>query len=513
MPIDFYMDRSANYQVGGQYLNVDFSRLPASRQADLFKALNDPGTPANLAVISKARADFVGAFQQVSGMGTLPAPTLGADHGPWPMGGDVALLIAYLTQKNFQLAQDLSAKAGEMKVASTHKGMELADKEKAEREKAADFKMASGVVSGVLNAATGATGLYMASRAGVDCKTHRGEITDVNIEKKKLDTVKEQSDRSVQNLHDQAQANRGKGKELDDYVKEVNSKDGLSADSRKKLDDEIADKKAQMDQCDADKTELQKAIDHKSTASKDASKSEAERKQLKEELFQLENNKKELEAKQTRLQEDKEALEAVGGMQDTRKQFEENKLEIERLQKEMSTDTTLTESQKRAKQYKVERLEGEMKTLTKEHVDHGVVIDKHKQKLNDEAQRMDETAKALQKAWRTDIGDRQAAYDAKNNALQEKLENANNKSRNTSALIPAASSAIQAPSSTIQYQADLSDAEATHVDKEAGYQSNFGEALGKFAGDFGDMANKTGDFWKEYDQNNNDVYSNIARNI
>jgi hypothetical protein len=246
MSIDFYMDRSANYQVGGQYLNVDFSRLPGARQADLLKALNNPGASDNLAVIGKARADFAGAFQQVSGMGTLPAPTLGADNGPWPLNGDVQLLIAYLTQKNFQLAQDLSAKAGEMKVASSHKGMELADKEKAEREKAADFKLTSGVVSGALNAVTGVTGLYMASKAGVDCKTHRGEMTDVNIEKKKLDTVKEQSDRSVKNLHDQAQANRGKGKELDDYVKEINSKDGLSAGSRKKIDNEIADKKAQM---------------------------------------------------------------------------------------------------------------------------------------------------------------------------------------------------------------------------------------------------------------------------
>lgn len=512
MSVEFYMDRVSNYQVGGQYLNVDFSRLPASRQAELLSALGNPTAPANLAIITKARTDFAGAFQQVSSMGTLPAPQLGGGNIPFPRGS-VDLILAYLHQKGFITGVELSTKAREVGVKDAHKEMNLADQEKTTRIQAALVQMAAQVVSGTVGAAAGVGGGVAAGYTGAACRTHRGEMADLNLEKKKLDAVQQQGERTVKNLQDQAQANKEKVKQLEGYVNEVNSKGGLSEASRKKIDGEIDEKKAQMTQCDSDMVELQKAIDHKKTAAKDARKSEAEQKELTTQAYQLEHNKKELQAKKDRLQEDVGALEAVGGLQSSRKQIDEAKADIDRLQKEIDTDTSLSESQKRAKQYKIERLSGEMKLLTKEHVEAGTVIHNHTRRLEGEAERMTETAGALQKAWQDDFKNRHADYDARNTKLTEELEEQGNFSRNISALVQSVNAASAIVSGPVNAEGQEKEAEAGHLGRQSDYLRTHREGTSAFADRLADMASKVSDTEKAMQDNRNEVMTSIAHNI
>lgn len=512
MSVEFYMDRVSNYQLGGQYLNVDFGRLPASRQAEVYRALGNPMEPANLAIITQARADFAEAFQQVSALGTLPAPQLGGGGIPFPMGA-VDLIVAYLMRENFESALNLSITAREMVVKDADKEMDLGDKEKAAKLEAAKLQMVAQIVTGAVGAGAGVGSGVASIKAGAACRTDRAEIADLNIEKKKLDAVQQQGEHSVKNLQEQAQANTGKAKQLKGYVDEVNSKEGLSEGSRKKIDDEIVEKKAQMAQCDSDMAELQKAIDHKETAAKDARKSEAEKKELTKQAYQLEHNKKELKAKKDRLKEDVDALEAVGGLQSSRKQIDETKAEIERLQKEITTDTSLSESQKRAKQYKVERLDGEMKALTKEHVEAGTVIDKHTKRLEGEAQRMTETAAAQQKAWQDDVKSRHDGYEALNAELTGRLQERNSRMQNFSPLTQSINAAAGVVSGPVNAEGQEKEAEAGHLGRQSDFLRAHRDGTGGFADRLADMALKVSDTEKAMQDNRNEVMTSIAHNI
>jgi chromosome segregation ATPase len=515
MGIEFYTDRISNYQVGDQCLNVDFGRLPASRQAELLQALMDPGSAANLAIITKARGDYAGAFQRVSAMGTLPAPSLEGSNIPFPAGA-VDLILAYLFQHNFIALQELSSAASEMSNRGAHANMDLADKVKADRDKASHMEMIEKVAGGVAGVVAGSVGLGGAGYSAGAVTKHRRTIDDLHVTKKKLDTQQEQCERTANQLRDQAQANKDQVQELKRYVDEVNSKDGLSAASRKKIDDEIADKKAQMDQCDRDQAELRKAIDHKETAAKDASKSEAEKQALKEERFQLENNMKALKAKEERLKEDAKALEHVCGMQDTKKQVMEMQAEIDRLRNEMTTDKSLTESEKRAKQLKVERLEAEMKAqapkLTKEHADHGVAIQDRSQQLEDEARRMQETAAAHVKASQDHIKDRQAEYAQKEAKLQDEL-NLIQGLNMTWGSITSALQSLGAFFAPVGQQGSQASAEADFKDKVANFNSEHSQAAKQFADKLSDLGQRVIETEKTIDDNNNEVSSSIARNI
>jgi myosin heavy subunit len=511
MGIEFYTDRISNYQVGDQCLNVDFGRLPASRQAELLQALKDPGSAANLAIITKARDDYAGAFQRVSAMGTLPAPSLEGSNIPFPAGA-VDLILAYLFQHNFIALQELSSAASEMSNRGAHANMDLADKAKDDRNNAAHLNMIKEVAGGVAGVVAGSVGIGGAGYSAHSVKTQRDTIGDLNVTKKKLDTQQEQCERTANQLRDQAQANKDQVQELKRYVDEVNSKDGLSAASRKKIDDEIADKKAQMDQCDSDQAELRKAIDHKETAAKDASKSEAEKQALKEERFQLENNMEALTAKKERLKKDTEALEHVCGMQDTKKQVMEMQAEIDRLRNEMTTDKSLTESQKRAKQYKVERLEAEMKTLTKEHADHGVAIQDRSQQLEDEARRMQETAAAHVKASQDHIKDRQAEYAEVESKLNDKLSQTQSLNM-TLGPITSALQSVGAFFAPVGQQGSQASAEADFKEKLIDFNRGHAEAAKQFADKLSNLGEKVIETEKAIDDNNNEVSSSIARNI
>lgn len=509
MSVEFYMDRVSNYQLGGQYLNVDFSRLPASRQADLYRALGNPMAPDNLAIITQARKDFAGAFQQVSALGTLPVPQLGGSTIAFPMNS-VEEILAFLFRETFNANLSLSITAREMTVKNMDAEMSSADVERTEKLKAAELQMAAQVASGTVGIVAGGGGVWGARSTGSDALKHRDQMKGLKFEEKKLDTLQQHTERTVKDLQEQTQA---KVKQLNGYVDEVNSKGGLSDASRVKIEDQMADNKAQMTRCDKELVELQNEIDQKRLAAGETSKSDAERTALKVEVQKLEYDKKTLLDKKDRLKEDNDALDAVLDMHASRKQTVEAKAEVDRLQKEIDTDASLSESQKREKQYKIERLNEEMKSSTKDHAEAGITVEKHVTRLKGEAERNAEAAKGLQKAWHEDLKNRRADLEAKNSELMGKLDESGNAGRNVSAIVQS----INAGAGVVS---GPTDAEGREHDAAAAYQAHlldFIKALrdgtAAFADRLADLASKVSDTEKAVADGRNEVGTNIARNI
>jgi len=493
MSVEFYLNNVQNYQSGGQFWNVDFARLPASLQREALAAIDNPGRPESLVLLTNLQKQYPSAFESVSGLKVLPAPDLmGSVGGPFPFGASIDLILAYYNQEVIDTANDMSQKGKQRAVELSAKEMSLADKAQDESLHEAGARMGASVGAAAVSVGAGIGGGVVGGRSLKESSAHGTTMKDLGKEQRKSQEYQDSMERNIKLMQDKAQTNRTDATKLKAYADEASSPDGLSATSRQKIDDGIKQKETELEDLAAQKRSYATLTDDKK-AEVDASNLSNEEKAAQKQALDQEqaNFNKDVDFREAHLKEDKAALEAAKNLDDNTKQL---KVDTDRLSQ--LTDKIDKSDPTPAEAWEMHQLKIDIRDRTQKVVDNRVVIQKRVDQLGSEAKILDESSADMQQAFQRELSETQKHHAEKEKDIGRQLEESGNYWRAITNIPMTVNSAAPLASAPGNFVADQYAAEEKHTQAEKQHASESRDNAQSFGAKLTEVADDANKFWQ-----------------
>lgn len=509
--MEFYLNQSIAYQSGqNDYRYVNLGMLPPSVQQQAYDALQNPSAAGNLVVLADLQEKYPSAFSRTTGLNTLPAPAnLGGGGMAFPLGASLDMVLAYLNDKVFKTANQLSADGKNNAIEASHMSMGIADKVKTEQEAAATSNLAAGVAGGTLALAAGIGTTAVSVYSGLASRANAGEIKSLTKDQLSTQQYQDTMERNVKQMQDIAKTDRANAQQLKGYADEINSPDGLSPASRQKIDDAMAQKNAQLDDIRDQLGSYDNAVKKAKDQSLDPSLSEAERAAAKQQWEDLKKDQprieKDLGDQANRLTAERDAFASLKGMDADDTQI---RLDSQRI-KALEGNPARTP----AEEAELLDLRGSNARRMDSLVTQRTAVQRQIDDFNAEAGRMDAGAADLQKSAQDDVNSRKTMEAERDKDLNQDIANAQNAAHAASTVGMALSQSTGLVSAPFTFQGAMHDAEKEHLQAENQFIDKSGSLDGGFADSMAEKAQGATQFWQQTNQNTSEVLSSIAHNI
>lgn len=509
--MEFYLNQSYVYQSGqNDYRYVNLGLLPPSVQRTAFDALQNPAAEGNLVVLADLRDRFPSAFSQTTGLTTLPAPDLTqAAGGSFPFGASLDMVLNYLNAQVFKTANDLSAEAKKNSVEINRRSLDIADEVKTKAEASAKANLMGGALSGSVSAVAGLATVGVSLKGSWDNFVNGRDMKALTKDQLSTQEYEDTMERNIKQMQEVAKTDRADAQQLKSCVDELDSPDGLSATSRHKLDDTIAQKDAQLADINAQRASYQRAKADADIRSKDLTLTQAERAAAKQEWDDLTANEarvmKDLADREEPLRRGRDAFAAVERMDADREQLKLDQKRITELRGNSARTT--------AEEQELQKLEVGARQRVQGQVAQRAHVQKIIDGLNGQAARIDTSVAAMQKSVQDEVNSRKTVEAERGKDLDRKIATNEGNSRTASTAGNVFAQSTGLFKSPFDYDAALEDSESRHLDAEGQFNDKSGTVTSDFGSNMADKAQGAVRDWKELNDKQNEVASTIAHNI